>query len=172
MKHTEVITHIYVDGACRGNPGRGGWGVLLQAGTAKKELWGGEHETTNNRMELTAVIRALEALKRQASVHIHTDSQYVQKANGFTAGNGMAGKQPIRSRLKMPTSGNDLMHWHKAMKSPGRGSRDMPVIQAMSAPTPLPIVALMNCLMTRQTTRQPHETQRSAAERISLKAAL
>ena len=75
----ETITHIYTDGACRGNPGPGGWGALLQAGKAEKELWGGERETTNNRMELTAVIRALEALKRPASVHVHTDSQYVQK---------------------------------------------------------------------------------------------
>ena len=75
----ETITHIYTDGACRGNPGPGGWGALLQAGKAEKELWGGERETTNNRMELTAVIRALEALKRPASVQVHTDSQYVQK---------------------------------------------------------------------------------------------
>ena len=76
---TEPLTHIYADGACRGNPGRGGWGALLQAGAAEKELWGGERETTNNRMELTAVIRALEALKRPARIHVHTDSQYVQK---------------------------------------------------------------------------------------------
>ena len=71
--------HIYADGACRGNPGPGGWGALLQGGSAEKELWGGEAETTNNRMELTAVIRALEALKRPANVLVHTDSQYVQK---------------------------------------------------------------------------------------------
>lgn len=75
----ENITNIYTDGGCRGNPGPGGWGVLLQAGNAEKELWGGEPETTNNRMELTAVIRALEALKRPAKIHVHTDSQYVQK---------------------------------------------------------------------------------------------
>ena len=71
--------HIYADGACRGNPGPGGWGAFLQAGSAEKELWGGEADTTNNRMELTAVIRALEALKRPAKVLVHTDSQYVQK---------------------------------------------------------------------------------------------
>ena len=75
----DMPTHIYADGACRGNPGPGGWGVLLQAGKAKKELCGGEAHTTNNRMELTAVIRALEALKRPVAAHIHTDSQYVHK---------------------------------------------------------------------------------------------
>ena len=75
----EVVTHIYADGGCRGNPGPGGWGVLLQSGTTEKELWGGETSTTNNRMELVAVIRALEALKRPAKIRVHTDSQYVQK---------------------------------------------------------------------------------------------
>ena len=70
---------LFSDGACRGNPGPGGWGALLQAGATEKELWGGERNTTNNRMELTAVIRALEALKRPVAVRIHTDSQYVQK---------------------------------------------------------------------------------------------
>ena len=75
----ESIVDIYADGGCRGNPGPGGWGVLMQAGGVEKELWGGEPETTNNRMELTAVIRALEALKRLTSARVHTDSQYVQK---------------------------------------------------------------------------------------------
>lgn len=75
----ESIVDIYADGGCRGNPGPGGWGVLMQAGGVEKELWGGEPETTNNRMELTAVIRALEALKRPTSARVHTDSQYVQK---------------------------------------------------------------------------------------------
>ncbi|MCM8596831.1 ribonuclease HI [Accumulibacter sp.] len=70
---------IYADGGCRGNPGPGGWGVLLQAGDHEKELWGGEDATTNNRMELTAAIRALEALRRPATVDLHTDSQYLQK---------------------------------------------------------------------------------------------
>jgi ribonuclease HI len=76
---SDEVVNIYADGACRGNPGPGGWGVLLQAGSAVKELWGGDAATTNNRMELTAVIRALEALKRPSVVHLHTDSQYVQK---------------------------------------------------------------------------------------------
>ncbi|MDQ5879805.1 MAG: ribonuclease [Pseudomonadota bacterium] len=73
------IIEIWADGGCRGNSGPGGWGVLLRAGEREKELWGGEPATTNNRMELTAVIRALEAMKRPVRARIHTDSQYVQK---------------------------------------------------------------------------------------------
>ena len=75
---SEVID-IFTDGACRGNPGPGGWGAILRLGTVEKELWGGEPATTNNRMEMTAVIRALEALKRPLRVRLHTDSQYVVK---------------------------------------------------------------------------------------------
>ncbi|MCP5268884.1 MAG: ribonuclease HI [Zoogloeaceae bacterium] len=75
----ETIIEIWADGGCRGNPGPGGWGVLMRSGPHEKELWGGEPETTNNRMELTAVIRALEAMKRPVRARIHTDSQYVQK---------------------------------------------------------------------------------------------
>jgi ribonuclease HI len=74
---------IYTDGACKGNPGPGGWGALLRYGTVEKELFGGEPATTNNRMELTAVIRALEALKRPTRVRLYTDSQYVRQ--GITA---------------------------------------------------------------------------------------
>lgn len=70
---------IYTDGACKGNPGPGGWGVVLKQGHRTKELYGGEPETTSNRMELTAVIKALEALKDPHSVTLFTDSQYVQK---------------------------------------------------------------------------------------------
>ncbi len=69
---------MYTDGACRGNPGPGGWGVLLVAGDVEKELCGGEAHTTNNRMELTAAIRGLQALKRECVVAIYTDSQYVR----------------------------------------------------------------------------------------------
>lgn len=76
-KLTEVT--IFTDGACRGNPGPGGWGVWLVSGRHEKELFGGEADTTNNRMELTAVIKALQALKRPCKVALHTDSQYVQK---------------------------------------------------------------------------------------------
>ena len=75
----ESIVHIYTDGACKGNPGPGGWGALMRYGGREKELFGGEPRTTNNRMELTAVIRALEALNRPSQVAVHTDSQYVQK---------------------------------------------------------------------------------------------
>ncbi len=77
MREPAVV--IYADGACRGNPGPGGWGVLLRARGAEKELFGGEPETTNNRMELTAVIRGLETLRRRCAVRVYTDSQYVQK---------------------------------------------------------------------------------------------
>lgn len=73
------LVHIYTDGACKGNPGPGGWGALLRYGEHERELFGGEPQTTNNRMELTAVIRALEALRRESDVVVHTDSQYVQK---------------------------------------------------------------------------------------------
>jgi ribonuclease HI len=76
---SDEVVEIYSDGACRGNPGPGGWGALLRARGVEKELWGGEAQTTNNRMELTAVIRALEALKRPSRVRLYTDSQYVQK---------------------------------------------------------------------------------------------
>jgi ribonuclease HI len=69
---------IYTDGACKGNPGPGGWGVLLRYGGRERELYGGERATTNNRMELTAVIRALESLKRPCEVDLFTDSQYVR----------------------------------------------------------------------------------------------
>jgi len=70
---------IYADGACRGNPGPGGWGAILREGPSEKEIFGGEPQTTNNRMELTAVIRALETLRQPSAVEVYTDSQYVQK---------------------------------------------------------------------------------------------
>lgn len=70
---------IHTDGACSGNPGPGGWGAVLHFKDQEKELWGGELQTTNNRMELMAAIQALEALKRPCKVELHTDSQYVQK---------------------------------------------------------------------------------------------
>ena len=71
---------VYTDGACSGNPGPGGWAAVLRYGTAEKELSGGEKDTTNNRMELTAVIRALEALKEPCAVTVYTDSQYISRA--------------------------------------------------------------------------------------------
>ena len=96
--------HIYTDGACKGNPGPGGWGVLMQAGGTEKELFGGEPLTTNNRMELMAVIRALEALKRPCAVTLHVDSQYVLKGmtewlSGWKAkGWRTASKQPVKNQ--------------------------------------------------------------------------
>ena len=75
---SDTIT-IYTDGACKGNPGPGGWGAWLRAEGYDKELWGGESLTTNNRMELTAVIEALAALKRNSPVVVYTDSQYVRQ---------------------------------------------------------------------------------------------
>ena len=75
----EPVVDIYTDGACKGNPGPGGWGVILSFNESKKELYGGAAATTNNRMELTAVIEGLGALKRRSQVRVFTDSQYVQK---------------------------------------------------------------------------------------------
>ncbi len=80
MKQNDVT--IYTDGACSGNPGPGGWGALLKYGKVEKQLKGGAAETTNNRMELTATIEALNALKRPCNVKLYTDSQYVK--NGIT----------------------------------------------------------------------------------------
>jgi ribonuclease HI len=77
IKRPQVV--IYTDGACKGNPGRGGWGAWLRTGEHQKELFGGELLTTNNRMELTAVIEALHSLKRTCDVTVHTDSEYVRK---------------------------------------------------------------------------------------------
>jgi ribonuclease HI len=73
------LIEIFTDGACKGNPGPGGWGAWLRCGPHEKELFGGELLTTNNRMELLAVIRALESLKRPSRARVATDSQYVQK---------------------------------------------------------------------------------------------
>jgi ribonuclease HI len=72
------VVDIYTDGACKGNPGPGGWGALMENGGRTREIYGGEPATTNNRMELMAVIRALEALRKPCRVRLHTDSQYVQ----------------------------------------------------------------------------------------------
>ena len=78
---------IYTDGACSGNPGPGGWGALLISGEHEKEMFGGETETTNNRMEMMAVIKALEALKGTPQVELYTDSKYVQQGvNEWMAG--------------------------------------------------------------------------------------
>ncbi len=94
---------IYTDGACSGNPGPGGWGAILRSGPHEKEVWGGEPATTNNRMELLAVIRALNSLKRPVRARVHTDSQYVQKGisewiHGWKArGWKTAAKEPVKN---------------------------------------------------------------------------
>ncbi|MCC6337684.1 MAG: ribonuclease HI [Myxococcales bacterium] len=102
---TKSASHVdvFTDGACSGNPGPGGWGVVLRWGEVEKELYGGEPDTTNNRMELQAVISALGALKRQVRVVVHTDSTYVQqgiskwihgwKKNGWKTKD----KQPVKN---------------------------------------------------------------------------
>jgi ribonuclease HI len=74
-----MLVTIYTDGACRGNPGPGGWGVLLRSNGRERELWGGEAHTTNNRMELTAAIEGLAALRRPCRVALYTDSEYVRR---------------------------------------------------------------------------------------------
>ncbi len=97
----EVV--IYTDGACKGNPGPGGWGVVLRSGAVEKELYGGELGTTNNRMELLAVIDALAALNRPCAVTLYLDSQYVRKGitewiHGWKArGWRTAAKQPVKN---------------------------------------------------------------------------
>ena len=77
-KRGERVVEIFTDGACSGNPGPGGWGALLMWNGHERELKGGVHETTNNRMELTAAIMALEALRRPSKVRLHTDSRYLK----------------------------------------------------------------------------------------------
>ncbi len=110
---------IFTDGACSGNPGPGGWGVLLRYGASEKELFGGEKATTNNRMELMAAIKAIEALKRPARARLHTDSTYVRdgitrwirgwKANGWKT----SAKKPVKNvdlwqRLDALAAGHEI----------------------------------------------------------------
>lgn len=98
-----TMVELFTDGACSGNPGPGGWGVVMRWRGVDKELFGGESETTNNRMELMAVIRGLEELKRECRVAVHTDSQYVQKGitewiKGWKArGWKTADKKPVKN---------------------------------------------------------------------------
>jgi ribonuclease HI len=102
----EPVVEIYSDGACRGNPGPGGWGVLLRSNGREKELWGGEAATTNNRMELMAAIRALEALKRPSQVKLYTDSVYVKK--GITEWIHDWKRKGWRTADKKPVKNEDL----------------------------------------------------------------
>ncbi|MGS0743744.1 ribonuclease HI [Glaciimonas sp. GG7] len=112
---------IFTDGACKGNPGTGGWGALLISGGNEKELFGGERNTTNNRMELQAVIEALNALKKPCEVTVHTDSQYVQKGisewiHGWKArGWKTAAKAPVKNvdlwQALDAAQAQHQMHW-------------------------------------------------------------
>lgn len=104
MADAKIIIHT--DGACSGNPGPGGWGVRLQYGDHVKELKGGERDTTNNRMELTAAIEALAALKRHSQVELHTDSTYVR--NGITQWIHGWKRNNWRTSSKKPVKNDDL----------------------------------------------------------------
>jgi ribonuclease HI len=97
---------IYTDGACRGNPGPGGWGALLIAGRHRKTMHGGDPQTTNNRMELTAAIEALNALKRPSTVALHTDSKYVM--HGITEWMHNWKKRGWKTASKKPVKNQDL----------------------------------------------------------------
>jgi len=113
---------IYTDGACKGNPGPGGWGVVLRYGSNTRTLWGGERDTTNNRMELMAAIQALAALKRPCEVDLYTDSQYVRK--GITEWLPKWKRNGWRTASRTPVRNEDLwrrldeltarhrVHWH------------------------------------------------------------
>ncbi len=103
---SEKVIELFTDGACRGNPGPGGWGVLIRAGEVEKELHGGEAETTNNRMELMAAIRGLESLKRPCKVRLTTDSQYVMK--GITEWMDNWKRRNWQTAAKKPVKNIDL----------------------------------------------------------------
>jgi ribonuclease HI len=104
------LVDIFTDGACSGNPGPGGWGAILRVeakeGRREKEIYGGERDTTNNRMELTAVIEALKTLKRPVKARVHTDSQYVQK--GISEWIHSWKKRGWRTASKQPVKNEDL----------------------------------------------------------------
>ena len=108
MSHTKTLPHIviYTDGACKGNPGPGGWGAVLRSGGHEKHLHGGAEHTTNNRMEISAVIHALRALKQSSSVELWTDSQYVQK--GVTEWLEGWNKRGLKTASKAPVKYADL----------------------------------------------------------------
>jgi len=140
------VVEIYTDGACRGNPGPGGWGAVLSAGEHVKELSGAEPLTTNNRMELTAVIRALEALKRPSQLRIFTDSEYVRrgitewvrswKARGWkTADRKPVKNQDLWERLDALAAGHQIeWRWVRGHSGiPGNERVDQLANQAIDA---------------------------------------
>lgn len=114
MKKVEIFT----DGACKGNPGPGGWGALLRMGKHEKEISGGEAETTNNRMEMTAVIRALEALIEPCEVNLHSDSRYV--IDGMTKWIAGWQKKGWINASRKPVRNADLWHEMIAAAAPHR----------------------------------------------------
>jgi len=137
---------IWTDGACRGNPGPGGWAATLSFGGTEKELSGAERQTTNNRMELTAVIRALEALKRPVNARIYTDSEYVRrgilewignwKARGWrTADRKPVKNQDLWERLDALAAAHRIeWHWVKGHSGvPGNERVDRLANQAIDA---------------------------------------
>ena len=118
---TDAKVEIFTDGACSGNPGPGGWAAIMRSGAYEKEIFGGERATTNNRMEMMAVIRALGTLRRPSTVIVHTDSRYVMdgvtvwmkrwKSNGWKT----ADKKPVKNEdlwrvLDEAVNGHDV-HW-------------------------------------------------------------
>lgn len=130
-----AMVEMFTDGACRGNPGPGGWGVLLRYGETEKRLWGGEDATTNNRMELTAAIKGLAALKRPTSVRLTTDSQYVRKgivewiAGWKQRGWRTASRQPVKNvdlwlELDRLVAIHDV-HWHWVKGHSGHRENDI-----------------------------------------------
>ena len=112
------MIEIYTDGACSGNPGPGGWGAILRSGDTEKELCGGEPQTTNNRMEITAVIEALRVLKRPVEARVHTDSQYVQK--GISEWIHGWKRRGWKTAAKAPVKNEDLWRELDRLASPHR----------------------------------------------------
>ncbi|MFI9651708.1 ribonuclease HI [Guyparkeria halopsychrophila] len=116
------VVHVWTDGGCRGNPGPGGWGAVLRFGEHERDLWGADTETTNNRMELTAAIEALEALREPCEVHLTTDSQYVRQGitewihnwrrrNWRTAAGKPVKNADLWKRLEQAADRHHV-HWH------------------------------------------------------------
>ena len=130
----EGCVELFTDGACRGNPGPGGWGVLMRFGSRERELFGGEAETTNNRMELRAAIEGLQALIRPCHVDLYTDSEYVRrgitewmpkwKTNGWRT----AGRKPVKNvdlwQMLEAASSTHTVQWHWVKGHSGHPEND------------------------------------------------